>query len=56
MAELRLYDINGSTYQFREGEQPTGAVEHIEKKSPPAKSRTVANKSRKPADKAANDG
>lgn len=41
---LKVYRVNGLTFQFEEGEQPNGAVEVEEQ--PKAKERKVANKAR----------
>lgn len=47
---LKIYIVNGLTFQFEEGEQPEGAVEVVEKKKavdPSDKAVKPANKSRK---------
>ena len=46
---LKIYVVNGLTYQFEEGEQPEGAVEvkPTQVAAPPAKAKKPANKARK---------
>lgn len=52
---MKQYDIGGLTFQYEEGHQPEGAVEHAEptrRPRPKAKQAEVpANKSREVADK-----
>lgn len=48
---LKIYEFNGLTYQFEEGEQPDGAVE-VKKKAEPSKKAEPAAKAVKPANKA----
>lgn len=52
---MKQYVIGGLTFQYEEGHQPVGAVEHVEpspKPRPKAKQAKVpANKSREVADK-----
>ena len=45
---LRIYLVNGKTYQYNEGEQPAGAVEV---KPPEEKKAETENKAVKPANK-----
>lgn len=47
---LKLYRINGMTYQFHEGKQPAGAVE-VKADKPANKAAKKSNKSAKKADK-----
>lgn len=42
---LKIYKINGLTYQFEEGEQPAYAVE-VKQAAAQAKERKAANKAR----------
>lgn len=42
---LKLYRFNGATFQWREGEQPAGAVE-VKATEPAAKAKAPANKAR----------
>lgn len=48
---LKIYEFQGHTYQFEEGEQPEGAVE-VKQAAPKAKQAKPANKARKTATKA----
>lgn len=44
---LKVYEVNGMTYQYEEGEQPEGAVE-VKAVKPKNKAATVKNKAAKP--------
>lgn len=48
---LKQYIINGKQYQYKEGEQPEGAVELKKAVEPSKKAVEPANKTRKPANK-----
>lgn len=49
---LKIYMLkDGRTYQFEEGEQPEGAVEHKRPEQPKNKTKKPANKARKAATK-----
>lgn len=48
---LKQYIINGKQYQYKEGEQPEGAVELKKAVEPSKKAVAPANKARKPANK-----
>ena len=41
---LKIYIVNGLTYQFEEGEQPEGAVEVKAAEPPKDKARKTVNK------------
>ena len=47
---LKIYMVNGLTYQFEEGEQPEDAVE-VKAVEPPKKAAEPENKAVKPANK-----
>lgn len=49
---LKIYVVNGRTYQFEEGEQPAGAVELKAEKPSDKAAAKPANKQAKPANKA----
>ena len=46
---LKLYKLNGATFQFEEGNQPPEAVEVVAEKAdkPAAKAKALANKARR---------
>lgn len=48
---LKLYSINGKTWQFEEGEQPENAVEVKAVKPPETKAVKPVNKAVKPSNK-----
>ena len=48
---LKQYIIGGKQYQYKEGEQPEGAVELKKAVEPSKKAVEPANKARKPANK-----
>lgn len=47
---LKIYLVNGKTFQYNEGEQPAGAVE-VKAVEPPEKTAEVSGKAVKPQNK-----